>query len=446
MRKIYIVISLVVFITLSCTKDIKPAFIELDTQLKRLVQISSPTKKLDFYVLPDGSDLSALPQDEKNPLTEDKVTLGKLMFYDTGLAGEALKPSGVGTYSCATCHLPEAGFYPNTFQGIADGGSGYGSLGEDRVMNVDYVESELDVQSIRPLSLVNVGFVENTFWNGQFGSGGVNEGTEDVWDQLPETELNKLGFSGIETQNMEGLHTHRIKINKEILDTYGYTDLYDKVFRNVPIEERYTVETASLAYSAYIRSIISDEAPFQKWLKGDNKAMSDDAKKGGMLFFGKAQCNLCHYNENLGSPEFQALGVYNMYQQPSYNTSVEDRRNLGRGGFTGKEEDNHKFKVPGLYNVADNNFFFHGASLRTLEEVVEYKNLAVKENPEVPDAQMSEKFNPLLLTAEEKYQLVTFLKEGLTDPNLMRYVPERVPSGNCFPNNDPQSKIDTGCQ
>ena len=446
MRKIFLAISVIILVTLSCTKDTMPQLIEIDTQLKRLISANSPDGTTEFYVLPENGDLDEVPEDPKNPLSEAKVALGKMMFYETGFAQDAMKPSGVGTYSCATCHIPEAGFYANNFQGIADGGSGFGANGENRLMNPEYVESELDVQSARPFSLVNVAYVTNTFWNGQFGAGGVNVGTEHVWDLREDTERNHRGFSGIETQNFEGLVAHRIVINKELLDEFGYTTLFDEVFNDVPEDERYNVETASLAFSAYIRSLITDKAPFQDWLKGDNDALSYEAKKGGLLFFGKAQCYLCHYNKNLGSSEFHALGVYNMSDQPSYNTSSNDRRNLGRGGFTLKDEDMHKFKVPGLYNVGDNNFFFHGASHTSLEDVIEYKVKATKENSFVPQSQMSEKFKTLDLSEDEKEHLVSFLREGLKDPELTRYAPTSILSGNCFPNNDFQSQIDLGCQ
>lgn len=445
MKKVLIVLSAIVFVTLSCTKDTMPSLIEIDMQLRRLIAANSPDGTTDFYILPDEGDLANIPQDPLNPLTPEKVELGKMMFYDTGLGTEPMKPAGLSTYSCATCHLPQKGFYPNTFQGIADGGTGFGTDGELRLMNSEYQESELDVQSARPLSLVNVAFVTNTFWNGQFGSGGANEGTEDVWDLRPETARNHRGFAAIETQNFQGLIDHRIIIDKEVLDEFGYTGMFDEVFADIPVEDRYTTETASLAFSAYIRSIISDKAPFQDWLKGANEALSYEAKKGGVLFFSKANCYTCHYNENLGSLEFHALGVDNMYQQPSYNTSANDRRNFGRGGFTLREEDMHKFKVPGLYNSSDAAFFFHGASHNSLESVIEYKDKAQRENMEVPESQMSDKFVRLDLTAEEKHHLVTFIREGLRDPNLERYAPETIPSGNCFPNNDPQSRVDLGC-
>ena len=446
MDKIYVVALFIALFIVACTKDRMPTLVELDNQLRNLVTASSPEGEMEFYILPDENDLDNIPQDPKNPLTPAKVELGKMLFHDTGLAMDAMQPSGLGTYSCASCHIAEAGFKPNNFQGIADGGIGFGNNGENRLMNSQYQEHELDVQSARPLSLVNVAYVKNTFWNGQFGSTGVNVGTEEVWDLLEETELNHLGFEGIETQNIEGLKVHRITINKELLDEYGYTPLFDEVFSDIPVEERYTIMTASFAFSAYIRSIISNKAPFQDWLKGDEEALSYDEKKGAILFFGKAKCSTCHYNQNLGSPEFHALGVDNMYQLPSYNSAADDRRNMGRGGFTLREEDMHKFKVPGVYNAGDAEFFFHGASATSLEELVEYFNNGVPENPNVPIEQISAKFNPLNLDDTEKAQLVAFLRNGLHDPELERYKPEFVLSGKCFPNADQQSMFDLDCQ
>ena len=429
----------------ACTKDRMPTLVELDNQLENSIQGKSPNGTLDFYVLPNENDLHLIPQDPKNPLTPQKVELGKLMYHDTGLGQDPMKEAGRGTYSCASCHVSEAGFRPGNFQGIADGGVNFGIGGEDRVKNTLYSDDELDVQSARPLSMVNVAYVSNTFWNGQFGGGNVNEGTEDVWDLRDDTELNHLGFEGIETQNMDGLIAHRITINKELLDEYGYTFLFDQVFADVPVEERYTIATASLAFSAYIRTILANRAPFQDWLKGDREALGYEEKKGAILFFEKAQCIQCHYNQNLGSSEFHALGVTDMDQIPSYNTSPDDRRNLGRGGFTLQPEDNYRFKVPGIYNLQGANFYFHGASKTSIRDLVEYKNAAQSENSRVPQDLISSKFKPIGLTEEEKNHLIAFLENGLQDPDLKRYVPTSVLSGNCFPNADEASQLDLGC-
>ena len=125
--------------------------------------------------------------------------------------------------------------------------------------------------------------------------------------------------------------------------------------------------------------------------------------------------------------------------------SADDRRNLGRGGFTGRDEDMFAFKVPGIYNASDAPFYFHGASKRTLEELVDYKIAAQAENDNVGQERISDKFLPLDLNEEEKAQLLLFLEKSLRDPDLERYQPDSVLSGNCIPNNDPQSRADLGC-
>jgi cytochrome c peroxidase len=434
------------FLIQSCTKDVTSEEVQLDSNLKRLISNVSPSGNYDYYVLPNSdTDLESIPQDVRNKLTPEKVALGKMLFFETGLSMSAAYAEGIGTYSCASCHIPEAGFRPGAAQGVADGGEGFGLNGENRIKKRVYQEDEIDSQGARPLSLVNVAFVTNTFWNGQFGSGNVNVGTEDVWDLREETKLNSLGYEAIETQNIDGIAVHRISTTKELLDQYGYTPLYDQAFSDIKIDERYTTFVTSLALSAYIRSITADQAPFQSWLKGDHSALTLQEKLGAEVFFGKARCTNCHYEKNLGSIEFHRLGVKDLYQRPSFNTGVSDRRNLGRGGFTLIEEDNYKFKVPQLYNLADDPFYFHGSSKHSLEEVVAYKENAVSENINVPSETLSEKFKPITLTEEERAGLLAFLKNGLRDPNLIRYKPDHVLSGNCFPNNDRLSQIDLGC-
>ena len=441
----YILIAVVVLSVLSCTKDVTFEDNQLESSLKRQISSFSPSGSYDFYVLPDYGDLDNIPQDVLNPLTLEKVSLGRMLFFETGLAMDANRAEGVGTYSCATCHIPSAGFKPGGPQGVADGGLGYGVNGESRRKFQEYDEADLDVQSARPMSLVNVAFVTNTFWNGQFGSGGGNIGTEDIWEFDEATARNALGYEAIETQNFDGVVTHRMRADKELLDEYGYTEMFDHVFPDVAVEERYSQFTLSLALSAYIRSIVSDRAPFQDWLKGDPEAMTLQEKEGAALFFGKARCANCHYEKNLGSGELHALGVQDMYQRPSFDASEDDKRNLGRGGFTLKEEDNYKFRVPQLYNVGDAPFYFHGASKATLEEVIDYKSEAVSENYKVDDQILSEKFLPIDLSQEEKDNLLQFLRVSLRDPNLDRYMPNDILSGFCFPNNDYQSQLDLGC-
>ncbi len=134
-----------------------------------------------------------------------------------------------------------------------------------------------------------------------------------------------------------------------------------------------------------------------------------------------------------------------MYQIPSYDAFADDKRNLGRGGFTLDPADNYKFKVPGIYNMEGTPFYFHGASKRSIREVIEYKNLAQTENPNVDQSVLSSKFVPLSLTEDEITHLTAFVKNALKDPDVERYQPTELPSGNCFPNADPLSRSDLGC-
>ncbi len=443
---IRIVIGLcIITVLIGCTEDSVDLSAELDYRLDSSIKQYSPTGESDFYILPDGSNLREIPQDPKNRLTTQKIELGKFLFFEPAFAVDAVHNSNIGTYSCATCHIPEKGFRPDNVQGIADGAMGYAY---ERQMNPDYDEQELDVQEARPLSLINVAFVKNTAWNGQFGAGGINVGTEDVWADNISTRRNYLGYDGLETQNIQGVTTHRMDFTESHIDSLGYRELFDKAFPEYTSANRYSKITGSLAISAYLRSVISDRAPFQDWLRGDRNAMSTEEKRGAILFFGKANCNRCHYNQNLGSLEFHALGVNDMDMHPESVKANNPlaRRNLGRGGFTGLEEDLYKYKVPGIYNIGDAEFFFHGSSAKTLEEVIDYKDHALKENNRVPDENMSGKFSPLGLSEQEKSELVTFIRKSLRDPDMTRYLPEFVKSGYCFPNNDEASKAYLNCQ
>jgi len=435
-----IIISLMAF---SCTTDSLPD--PLDQQLERRLQALSPSGDASHFILPDSDDLDRVPAGVANPLTPEKVALGKMLFFETGLAKDAMKEAGEGTYSCASCHIPSAGFMPGRIQGIADGGVGFGLNGESRSMMNEYEENEIDVQGARPLSMLHTAFVTNSTWSGKFGAHHANEGTEYAWNEENGNEVNYLGLDGLEAQNIEGTKLHRMRVTKEWLDTLGYLPMYDAAFPDFNNDNRYSLLTTSFALSAYIRTLMANEAPFQQWLKGDKEAMSQEEKAGALVFFNKAGCYRCHQGASLSSNEFHALGVRNLYQTGGFNTGPNDKRNFGRGGFTGKEEDMHKFKVPQLYNMKDSPFYFHGSSHHSLESVVEYFNRGVPENAEVTEANISPYFHPLNLTEQEKSDLVEFLKHGLYDSNLERFVPDAVLSGNCFPNNDPLSRSHLGC-
>lgn len=445
MRNGVFILSIILIIA-SCADDKVYLTDEYDRQLDRLISINSPTGDNSHFILPESHQYDLIPQEPLNPLNDAKVELGKFLFFETGIGKDAVQAFGENTYSCGSCHLPSAGFRPGAAQGIADGGVGYGDNGELRTKFVSYESSEIDAQGARALSVLNVGFVSNTFWNGQFGSNDINVGTEHRWDLVKGAHVNYTGFLGLEAQNIEGVVSHRMETGRELMEELGYAELYNEAFPEIEAARRFTDTTASFALSAYLRTLVANEAPFQNYLKGDRSAMTDAQKRGAILFFDKANCISCHSGKAFSATNFYGLGVNDLYQRGDvFNTGPDDTRNLGRGGFTGVEADMYKFKVPQLYNLGDAPFFFHGSSAYSLEDVVEYFDKGVPENPNVPASQITPLLKPLFMTDEEKSDLVEFLRFGLKDPNLDRYMPELIKSGNCFPNNDPFSQIDLGC-
>ncbi len=416
----------------------------IDYRLTTAIERISGNGDLDYYIFPDSENYSALPnQDPANPVTREKVELGRLLFFETGLAQIPLSSNCYETYSCSSCHLPTAGFLPGRIQGIADGAGGYGYNGEFRYIRTGYTEEDLDAQGTRPMNPMNSGYSTNTLWSGAFGATGVNIGTEEHWTGL--AEVNHTGYMGLEAQNIEAFSLHRLDINDHVLDDYAYRELFDKAFPDFEENKRYSATTTSFALGAFLRSFLANKAPFQDWLKGDSEALTIDQKEGAMLFFGKARCYSCHSGPAFNSMNFHALGTPDMYESGGLNTGADDPRNLGRGMFTGQEEDMHKFKVPQLYNLKDYAMYFHGSSKTSLREVIDFKMKAQSENPHVIDNRLSSLFYPVELTEEEISQLIDFLSNGLYDPHTKRYVPESLPSGNCFPNNDEISQEQLGC-
>lgn len=428
----------------SCAKD--PQSTQLDDELQAAIELASNGIGNDHFILPESDDFANIPQDPKNPLTPEKVALGKLLYHESAMAIDPIRPISVGTYSCASCHFAAGGFQACLTQGISEGGMGFGINGESRVMNPAYKEDELDVQPIRTPSVMNIAYQPNILWNGQFGATHLNVGTETQWEYGTPKATNSLGYEGTETQAIAGMTVHRLNLNPNWAELYKYTDLFKAAFPGVPEDQLFTKEMAGLAIAAYERTILANQAPFQDWLKGKHQAMSDKEKRGALVFFRDANCTTCHTGPALNSMAFYGLGMLDLYHQGAFKSSKNSPENLGRGGFTKRPEDMYKFKVPQLYNLKDSPHYGHGASMTTIREVVRYKNKAIPENPNVLASSLAAEFVPQNLTEQQIDDLVAFLTFGLRDPFLSRYEPTSVNSGLCIPVADPMAKADLGCQ
>ncbi len=443
MKSIYLgVAGLCLALLFSCT-DIDRS---IDDELRFEINTAPGSQGLSSYRLPLSDQLGRIPQDPKNRLTQAKVELGQLLFHEPGFATKSEFLEMTQTYSCASCHHAGGGFQANVAQGIGDGGIGFGMAGEGRQVDLFVEMAKVDVQPLRTPSAMNVAYQTNLLWNGQFGATAVNEGTESQWPTEGPISINRLGYEGTETQAIAGLDVHRHFFDAESVDTMGYKEMFDKAFPDFPVAGRYSNETAGLAIAAFERTMLSNQAPFQKWLRGGSAWMSDAQKEGAKLFFGKADCYSCHNGGGLASMEFHALGFNDFDPALVVNFDPQDEANKGRSSFTKNSDDDYKFKVPQLYNLRDSPFYGHGASFTSVRDVIVYKNEAISENSKVSASQLSPDFTPLGLSEEEIDLLTDFIENALYDPNLSRYEPSSLLSEMCFPNNDWMSKEDTGCE
>ena len=417
----------------------------LDVALEEAMLGASNGVGADFYKLP--TNLSDIPQDPNNPLTAAKVALGQMLYHETALATNPKKEEGRFTYSCASCHHAPAGFQACLPQGISEGGLGFGLRGEARYPNPNYTYAQLDVQPLRTPSTLNIAYQPNVLWNGQFGATHLNIGTEYSWDVNSPKEWNHLGYEGTEIQAIAGIEVHRLDMTEPLFQSSRYRELYYAAFGEVGDDTLMSNVYSGLAIAAYERTLLATEAPFQQYLQGDKAALSPQEKEGAILFFSKGECYSCHNGPALANMEFHALGMNKLDGAGVYLTNfVNQTANLGRGGYTGNDEDLYKFKVPQLYNLINSKFYGHGATFHSVEEVIRYKNLAIPENAEVPVNLLAEEFHPLNLTSDEIEAISAFIEYGLYDRNLDRYVPDNIPSGFCFPNADYRSGEELGCQ
>lgn len=417
---------------------------------------------VEAFILPASDDWENIPHDPNNPLSAEKVLLGQMLYHETAIATEGVNGARNGTWSCASCHHADAGFKAGIAQGIGEGGEGFGAKGAQRTLAAQFDKKASnpafvpDVQPFASPAILNTAYQDVMLWNGQFGNavnGIINNGIAVEVLATPDTPKaeNSRNLSGIEIQAIAGTAVHRLKTSdNSILQTNAlYIAMFDAAFPNGSED---VTQDAGKAIAAFERTILANEAPFQSWLKGDASAMNNDEIAGATLFFGDAGCSGCHtgpgLSSDVGASEealFFAVGFADFDPNNSQITgTVDDASSRGRGGFTGREADNYKFKIAQLYNLKDTNIFGHGASFDSVRDVVAYKNAGVPQKI-LPASALDHRFGPLGLSAKQIDQITSFIEDALYDPNLGRYVPDSTPSGNCFPVNDDLAKTELGC-
>ncbi len=293
-----------------------------------------------------------------NPQTDAKVRLGAQLYFDTRLSADR-------TISCATCHDPKTGWANHNPTDTGIGGQ-VGGRNSGTIIDAAYMTFQ--------------------FWDGRAGS-------------LEEQALGPI-HNPIEMG--ETLENVVRKLNA----IPGYREEFQRVFGTDA-----TTDGIAKAIAAFERTVISGPSPFDRYIGGDEKAMSPAAIRGMEIFNGKGHCSPCHSGPMFSDQGFHNLGVGTDAAEPD----------IGREKITQDPADRGRFKTPGLRNVALTSPYLHTGSEKTLMDVVEFYNRGGIQNPNLDPMML-----PLQLTQGEKQDLVAFL-EALTGPFPVLEAPQLPP-------------------
>lgn len=321
---------------------------------------------------------------ENNPLTKGKVFLGQKLYFDKRLSAD-------DTVSCATCHDPEKGFADGEIVAI-------GINGQKGARN-------------SPTTL-NTAFFDTQFWDGRVL-------TLEEQAILPITNTIEMGMP-----------SHDAVVEK-ISNISGYKADFKAVFGS----DNITIDQIAQAIASFERTLITFNTPFDRFIAGEENAISTSAKRGWELFQGKARCLTCHeFNvsypfftdnkfHNIGvamkDKDFGALArkAAGSDADPSALAHEKAASELGRYLVTKEPKDIGAFKTSGLRDIALTSPYMHDGSEPTLESVIEFYDKGGVSNPNLDGG-----IRPLNLSEEEKKDLVEFMKALTSDdlPELIK--------------------------
>jgi len=318
------------------------------------------------------------------PVAESKevsgmAELGKLLFFDPRLSGD-------GTTSCATCHKPAKAFI---------GGEPLepGYPGSKYFRNTPTV--------------INAGQSRYLYWDGRLAGSDL---PTLVRDHIAEAHFMQAD-------------------GRLVIERIRQTPQYAQKFAEVAGGEP-TYGRILNAVAAYLRTLRSHDAPFDKHLRGDKEALSEPARAGMQLFTGKANCVRCHNGPLLTDNGFHNLGLKtsaSIFKEPQRHITFRRffrtfgvsnyanlRTDLGLYSVTKRDSDRGKFRTPSLREVARTAPYMHDGSLATLQDVVAFYN---RGGGDSGARQKDSQLTPLGLTGQEQSNLVEFLK-SLDSPSL----------------------------
>lgn len=321
------------------------------------------------YNLIKPSHFPNMPIPDDNPLTKEGVELGRFLFYEKRLSGD-------NTMSCATCHMPQNGFSDiNQFSVGIDGISG----------------------TRQSMALVNLGWESFFFWDGR-----ASTLEKQILEPVPNPiEMHQSWKDAVSKLNADVTYRNRFfrAFNEEGIDSVKVSKAIAQFLRTlISAESKYDVMYKyenSMALSASEQAILGTIDP-EEWAGYD-------------LFksLNGADCFHCHNGPLMQVKKFSNNGL-----MPN---SIND---LGRAHVTNNPEDNYKFKVPTLRNIALTAPYMHDGRFATLDEVIEHYSSGIHMSPTIDPLIEFGSQGGVQLDAQEKYLLKKFLLT-LTDNNFI---------------------------
>lgn len=344
-------------------------FTQIIVALAVSVAVASADEPYELDV-PDGLVAKNVRIPKDNSLTQGKVELGKLLYFDARLSRD-------DTISCASCHDPKQGW----------------SNGERFATGVDGQVGGRSAPTIINAAYLNAGSARFTkvpqFWDGR---------AEDLEGQALGPIQNPIEMDLT-------LEEAVAKLNK----IEGYRQKFQEVYGT-----DVTSDGIAKAIASFERTILSGNAPIDRYLAGDTEAMSEAAARGWKVFDAgnKGNCSACHKYPNFADGGYHNIGVGMDVEKPD----------LGRHELSKLTGDKGAFKTPTLREIHRTAPYMHDGSEATLADVVEYYVKGGVANPH-----LDEEMKKLTLTEQEKNDLVTFMKEALASDNYPDVEPPKLP-------------------
>ena len=333
--------------------------------------------------LPADLYAELIPKD--NPMTPEKIALGEKLYFDKRLSSDR-------TVSCATCHDPATALAESNMVGIG-------------IRNLKGARNSPTV--------LNAMFLESQFWDGR---------AKTLEDQAKLPIINSIEM---------GMKDH----NEVVARVRGIPE-YQSEFARVFGSEGITIDTIAKAIATFERTQLSGNSPFDRFMAGDQKAISDSAKRGWELYNGKARCISCHAF-NPSSPFFTDFKFHNigvaakdqnftalarqarqlLNTDPKKQQEVLDElalkpgfSELGRYLVTRQPKDIGAFKTSPLRDIELTAPYMHNGSEKTLLDVVKFYDKGGEPNPNLDGG-----MRPLKLTDKEMDDLVELMKTFTSD-------------------------------